>query len=183
MLVNKIDLSFWKVIYVLIGVMVFLLYLYIHNNIARQLVINEVAFSQKDGVDWIEIYNPTMNNWSLKGMYISDKSDEFSKYQIDQDIVVPSKGWVVLYGEGYIGAATEQTAIMNFRIANGETIYLVDKNGMSVIDSMTVVAGDDVQAGMSIGRFPDGGKDIFLMSQPTLGTANKKDNLLNIKFL
>jgi len=176
---GKMYRSFLKIMLAILAVLVVLLYVYLQQNVAGKLKINEISFAAEDGVDWVEIYNPTMNNWSLKGMYISDKSDKINKYQIEQEVVVPSKGWAVLYGEGYQGEANEQVAVLNFRIANGETIYLVDKDGTSVIDSLTVVA-EDGQSGVSIGRFPDGGKDLFVMSQPTLGMANQKDNLLNI---
>ena len=98
----------------------------------------------------------------------------FSKFKIKEEIIAPSQGYVTIYARDYTGDTTNST-ITNFRIANGETIYLVAQDGSSVIDYLTAIKTDDDKSEISIGRFPDGGDEIFIMSQSTPGKRNQKD--------
>ena len=171
---------FIKGVYIKIAIgLIFILSIFLYSFLKKQmgdhLVINEIAFSKSDGIDWIEIYNPTINNLSLKGLYLSDKANNFSRFKIKEDIIVPSHGYVILYGNGYKGDLTN-SVMLSFRISNGETVYLVAKDGSSLIDSLTALSPDKDKTEFSIGRFPDGSEEIFIMSQDTPGERNIKDH-------
>lgn len=163
----------------LIGLGVFAIYQF-HHVPSGTLRINEISFAKNQGIDWIEIYNPTLNNLSLKGLYLSDDKKNFQRFKVKEDISVPSKGYVVIY-EKETEVAPKNATTLNFNIMNGETIYLVAKNGSDILDSMTAVSKEDMTTGTTIGRFPDGYNAFFLMSQGTPGARNQKDFLLNTK--
>lgn len=148
------------------------LYFFVQGNNTNNLVINEIAFSQSDKADWVEIYNPTLNNLSLKGLYVTDSAKDFSKYQIEDDVVVPANGFIVLYADGYEGDV-ENSVVTNFRISNGETVYLIAQNGQAIIDSLSAIVNTD-EENVTVGRYPDGSNDIFQMTENTPGTANIK---------
>jgi hypothetical protein len=169
-----------KIFLLVFLIIVALAYLFLQHSIPNSLRINEVAFSNSDRIDWIEIYNPTMNNLSLEGLYLSDNANNFSKFKIEQQIVVPSRGYIVIYCDGY-DDTTGEAIITNFRISNGETVYLVARDGSSVIDSLTAINDSAVTVDTTTGRFPDGSDEIFMMSNHSPGSANQKDMLNNMK--
>lgn len=167
-----------RVIIVLLCLFSVITFFYLKKNNSDHIVINEVSFSSSENVDWIEIYNPTLNNLSLQGLYLSDKSNNISKYKIKDEIYIMSGGFTVIYCDGYSGDL-DNSVTTNFKISNGETIYLVARDGSSVIDSFTAIHETDEKTEATIGRFPDGSNEIFVMSQPTKGEKNVKDMINN----
>lgn len=170
----------FKLSLLLFSSFVIVVYWVLNNSTPKNLKINEISFSKNDGIDWIEIYNPTINTLSLKDLYLSDNKKDFQRFKIKEDILVPNQGFVVIYGKE-TEAVLNNSTILNFNISNGETIYLVAKNGSDVIDSMTAMAQEDVSLGSTIGRFPDGYDEFFIMSAGTPKERNKKDLLLKTK--
>lgn len=142
---------------------------YLNENTPSSLKINEIGFSLSDQIDWIEIYNPTITNISLEGLYLTDNSTDFTKYQIDEEITIPAKGYVVIYCEGY-ETEDDGIAVTNFRISEGETVYLIDTDGSTIIDTFTTLGGDETE--ISIGRYPDGGDEAYIMTEFTPGSSN-----------
>jgi len=163
-----------KIVLLVSSIIVFYLYFYLNNPSVNTLKINEVSFKNDLGYDWIEIYNPSIHTMNLKGMYITDDKMDLKKYKIKDDIIIEPGGFVVLYGNGYENDNGNYIKF-NFGIKNGETIYLIDRQSLRIIDSLTVLTDDDVSRNSSIGRFPDGSEEIFLMSESSMGEANKKD--------
>jgi len=67
---------------ILLGVTVLatvLLFIFERTNKSTELKINEIAYSFKNESDWIEIYNPSDKEVSLKGYYLTDRSCTISK--------------------------------------------------------------------------------------------------------
>ena len=157
--------------------LIIVLYIVLHGGFPTTLKINEISFVGNQGIDWIEIYNPTMNNLSLENLYLSDNKKNFQKFRIKDPIIVPRHGFVTIYCKG-ADDLLEDVIKTNFNIANGETIYLIAQNGSNVIDSMTAISEQDIIEGASIGRFPDGNEDLFIMSESTPGDHNKKDFII-----
>lgn len=163
----------------ILSIVAFGVYFFFRQIAPSSLKINEVAFEKNQGLDWIEIYNPTINNLSLKNVYLSDDKKDFKKFQIKEDIIVPNQGFVVLYGKK-ADEVPDNSTILNFNISNGETLYLVSKNGSDIIDSITVASDKKATTGSTIGRFPDGYNEFFIISTATPRERNKKDFLHQI---
>lgn len=149
----------------------------------KNIKINEVGFNQESNIDWIELYNPNFVNKSLKGFYLTDDINDLTKFEIEKDLVIESGGFLVIYGDEYEGDETN-TVVTNFRIANNEIIHLVSPDGITSIDSFGVV--DELNTlNNTLGRYPDGSEDIYLMSDFTLGssnTINEKEEEGDIKY-
>lgn len=145
------------------------LYIFVKQNNTNTIKINEIRFNSADGVDWIELYNPTLNNLNLKSIYLSDKDSNFSKYRIDYNLTIPAGGFVMLYGDD---SNIEEGMEVNFRISEGETVYLIASNGRTVLDSMTALIENAEDTESSIGRYPDGSEHIYMMTQPTPSQPN-----------
>lgn len=86
-----------------------LLLIIIVNNLwaqQRNLIINEVCVANTDAIldpaynygGWIELYNPTSNQITLEGMFISDERNNPRKYQLTKDHgFVEPNGYSVLW--------------------------------------------------------------------------------------
>lgn len=149
------------------------------NPIEKQdeftLVINEIM---ADGVpDWVEFYNYGDSAVKLKAneVFISDDLNSPEKFVVDKDLVVPSKGFIVL--ECLEVGTTPSTNVSlytdAFRLsASGEAMSLkFIKNGQSVwADSLTFPS---VRGNLSFARIPDGGSRFTISNNPTKGLPNK----------
>lgn len=157
---------------ILIFMIIFALFLWflLAGSRPTHLTINEVSFTSNEGNDWIEIYNPSLNSVSLKDYYISDNERNLSKYKISDDVLVPRHGYLLFYGEKH-DSVPSGAIQLSFNIANGETVYLVAQDGVTIVDRLTVVGEED----KSVGRFPDGASETFAFSLLTPGERNEKD--------
>ena len=162
------------------------------------IVINEVSagnsiyindFFKKD--DWIELYNTTDEDIDLAGLCITDRRDNPAKWQITTatksnpsvhskaSTIIPAHGYKLIWcGDRYKNITAENTQIhANFKLSNSATEplyvaigkYDADKNKYEWVDSLPyrVMNGDQ-----TVGRFPDGGTQTYLMSLPTIDKQN-----------
>ena len=162
------------------------------------IVINEVSagnsiyindFFKKD--DWIELYNTTDEDIDLAGICITDRRDNPAKWQIttatksDPSVhskastIIPAHGYKLIWcGDRYKNITAENTQIhANFKLSNSATEQLyvaigkydADKKQYEWVDSLPyrVMNGDQ-----TVGRFPDGGTQTYLMSLPTIDKQN-----------
>jgi hypothetical protein len=49
--------------------------------------------------DWIEVHNPTDDDVSLEGWFISDDATEPNKHTLTSDLLVPAGGQLILYAD------------------------------------------------------------------------------------
>lgn len=153
--------------------LVVVLWIILGHHYPSGLVVNEVSFNNNNGNDWIELYNPSLTSVSLKGYYLTDSNKKLTKFKITDDIVVPRHGYIVFYGKrtDEVGEGLR----LPFNIGNGETIYLVANDGVTIIDRLTVVKSENDIESLSIGRFPDGNTEVFIFKTATPGSRNDKD--------
>jgi hypothetical protein len=144
------------------------------------LVINEILASNSDGLpdpqgqydDWIEIFNSGDEPIDIAGMYLTDDLDEPTKWQIPTD----SPAATTITGHGYLliwaDTDTEDPGLhANFNLSSdGEDIALVDRDGSTVIDSISF---GEQRSDISYGRYPDAGRNLRFMAFPTPRTANQ----------
>lgn len=141
-------------------------YVWVRSAVPQVIVINEISYADDSGIDWIELYNPTLHTRTLQGMYLTDDAQDFTQFAIDEEIVIPPLGFVVIYGDK---ANTVDGVEANFRVSAGETVYLIDTDGSTLLDSLTIL---DEEEGMTYGRFPDASEHTALLAQATPGEQN-----------
>ena len=103
------------------------------------LVINEIMASNVGTVmspatnfdSWIELYNPTDEDISLNGFFLSDDSNNLKQWQMPADIgFVPAKGFMVIW----LGSNNIKHNQAPFNLdCEGGTICLSDKNGELIV--------------------------------------------------
>jgi hypothetical protein len=102
-------------------------------------------------------------------MYLSDDPAQPQLFQIPDGVTLLPLGYVVFIADGEPEQGPLHT---NFRLSKGgETIGLFDKasRGFRLMDQ---VAYDGLDADVSFGRFPNGGKVWTTLDTPTPGSYN-----------
>ncbi len=114
------------------------------SQVIDKIIINELMSSNTSEImddfneyeDWIEIYNPSDTAVNLSGKYLTDKRDNLTKWEFPLDFIIQSKEYKIIWcDEDQVQGATHT----NFRLNSlGEFIALVDIDGISIIDSVTM---------------------------------------------
>lgn len=141
------------------------------NEVSAANSINVNDYYKKD--DWVELYNTTDNDIDLAGMYLTDKSDKPMKYQISAgdgkaSTVIPAHGYKIIWCSKR-ESDTELHA--NFKLDNedGAMVRIMAEDG-SWADSLVYCTHNGDQA---VGRYPDGGKDVYLMTRTSIMASNQ----------
>jgi len=144
------------------------------------LVINEFMASNQTTLidpdepdefpDWIEIYNGTSATIDLEGMYLTDKFQDLTKWQIGAGVSIEPGQHLIFYADD---DGTQGVYHTNYQLSiNGEAIVLLDSDGKTIIDSILF---DGQFEDVSYGRFPDGDNSWSYQQSPTPGSPNKMD--------
>ncbi len=139
--------------------------------------------------DWLELYNTTDTELDVKGLYLSDDSDQPLKFQIQQSAKIPAKGHLVVWADGLganaLGGQARQIHT-SFKLSNktGQQVFAVSSAEFvenntkffnkhpemkTFIDGLTYTTHSGTQ---TVGRYPDGGNRFFLMEHPTIERTN-----------
>ena len=146
---------------------------------AEPLCINEVLASngatakdpQGGHDDWIELHNAGSQAVNCGGMYLTDDSEDPTKWQIPTNnaatTTIGAGGYLLIWADGDVGAAGLHAG---FSLdSDGEQIALFDRDGATLIDYVRFDAQD---VDVSYGRLPDGGVEWQFLALPTPGEEN-----------
>jgi len=115
--------------------------------------------------DWIELYNNTDEALDLSDTYLSDKNDNFLKWQFPAGTTIPGGGYLIIWADE---DQEQQGLHANFKLSkNGEAIYLSNADESS-IDSISF---REQTANVSLSRVPNGTGD-FVAQHTTHGYSN-----------
>jgi len=145
----------------------------------KGLVINEFMASNHTTLedpdepdefpDWIELYNGTSGTINLEGMYLTDKFQDLTKWQIGAGVSIEPGQYLIFYADDDGTQGVYHTSY-NLNMS-GEMIALVDRDGKTIIDSILF---DGQIEDVSYGRFPDGDNS-WSFQNPTPGLPNNID--------
>lgn len=137
------------------------------NEVSAGNSVNVNDYYKKD--DWVELYNTTDKDIDLAGMYLSDKQSNPHKYVIEgANTIIPAHGFKVVWCSKREVTGREIHA--NFKLDNeeGKMVRIEAADG-SWADSLVYRAHLGMQ---SVGRYPDGCDDVYLMVKTTINAAN-----------
>lgn len=121
--------------------------------------------------DWVELYNTTDKDIDVAGMYLSDNEQKPLKYQISKgdsqaSTTIPAHGYLIVWCDKL---ESKDQLHASFKLdADGGSVLLTAADE-SWIDRLVYTAH---QADQTVGRYPDGGSDIFVMNVPTIAQSN-----------
>ena len=151
--------------------------------------------------DWIELYNATSVPLNVAGLYISDNPSKPQKYQIPADVegvntIIPAHGYLIVWADKLdplaplvdvqwerqnitelhapfkLGNDEHQEVILTSSpefVANNAAYFKEHPALQEFTDRIFYNAHQGIQ---SVGRYPDGGNNIYVMNRPTISTAN-----------
>ncbi len=115
--------------------------------------------------DWVELYNSSDRDISLKGYGLSDNLREPHKW-VFPDVVIPAGGYIVVYCDNS-AAGTEEPLCTGFGLSrSGETLFLSD----AYYNLLTQLVLPELKSDVSYARKDDGGYGYC--AAPTPGAKN-----------
>lgn len=149
------------------------------SELTHPIVINEVSAANSIYVndyykksDWVELYNMTDRDIDLAGMYLSDDLENPKKYRISADnenvaTTIPSHGYRVVWCDKRVPINQLHS---DFKLANEDgACVMIMAADESWADTLAYCIHDGRE---TVGRFPDGGRDVYRMTRPTIGKSN-----------
>ncbi|MDD4797616.1 MAG: lamin tail domain-containing protein, partial [Eubacteriales bacterium] len=106
--------------------------------LSELMALNKGAYTAGDGnyYDWIEIYNPTGENFNLEGYTLSDNIEKLDKYVFPATVLSPG-AYLIVFASGLSEAPTQGELHAPFKLSSmGESVYLCDPYG-NILDQIT----------------------------------------------
>ena len=165
-------------------------------ELAMPVRVNEISAANSIFVndhfkknDWVELYNTTDTDIDAARLYLSDDIEDPLKYQIPSSAVastiIPAHGRLIVWSDKLAAKTQLHTP---FKLGNGSReVLLITSSDEFVANNADFFAAHptltDFADGLvysthrgdqSVGRYPDGGNNYFMMNLPTIA----KNNLL-----
>jgi len=124
--------------------------------------------------DWVEIHNASSNAVSLAGCYLTDDETNPVKWEFPDAASVPANGYLVVFTSGNADGMTPYIDPLgyihaSFKLsADGESIALVDSDGVSVLCAYWNFPEQEADASYGLGA----DNVIGFFHTPTPGAAN-----------
>ena len=164
---------------------------YYYNVVAGQssntsIVINEIMASNTmtamdnagDYDDWIELYNKSSVTVDLSGWYITDKTDNLTKYDIPSGTMIDANDYLIIWADEDSSQGPNPVHA-NFKLSKaGETVMLLD-NFVLMVDSMSF---GQQTTDMGYARVPNGTGN-FVIQTPTFNGNNETSSANHIERL
>ena len=142
-------------------------------------VINELMASnsgsvrdfEDDSEDWIELYNPFDQAVDLSGLYLSDDSEDLTKWAFPENTIIPAQGYLLVFASGKDGVYDGEYHT-NFSLSkDGEEVVLTDSDGKTILEQLPKI---EIPRDYTYGRHQDGGQTwgYFDVLNATPGQSN-----------
>ncbi len=127
--------------------------------------------------DWLELYNTTGSPIDVEGMYLTNSPKNPTKYMITKgdsqaETIIPAHGYLVIWCDGL---ETVSQLHANFKLDNNHGDLVLTAADQSWSDQFTYTRHSSDQ---TVGRYPDGAPEVFVMNIPTIAKANLKTSYL-----
>lgn len=133
-----------------------------------KVLINEILAEARGSSDWIELYNPGLDEVALDGYWLSDSLDQLEKWPIPEGTVIGPRQFLVIWADD----EAEPGLHANFKLSRkGENVSLVHKvdSRLEIVDR---VEFPQQTKDIAFGRFPSGDGSWQPLS-PTPGHSNR----------
>ena len=162
-------------------------------DLAMPVRVNEISAANSIFVneqfkknDWVELYNNSDTDINAAGLYVSDDIDDPLKYQIPSgaiNTVVPAHGHLIIWADKLEAVTQLHTP---FKLENSTGSMLLITSSDEFVANNSVFFGEhpllkDFADGLvysmhrgdqSVGRYPDGGNNYYMMNRPTIEKTN-----------
>ena len=134
---------------------------------ANDIYVNE--FFKRN--DWVELYNTTDKPIDVEGMYLSDKLNKPTKYQISKSntqtsTIIPAHGYLVIWCDK-LDPLSQLHASFKLDADGGDVLLTAADKSWNDHLVYTTMKGDE-----TVGRYPDGSANVIKMNLPTIAKSN-----------
>ena len=135
---------------------------------ANSCFINE--YGKKD--DWVELYNTTDHEIDVEGMFLSDDEATPEKYQITKgstraNTKIPAHGYLLVWCDKR--ETTNSALHASFKVSADGGVIVLTAADRSWKDKLAYDAHD---GNSTVGRYPDGTGEVYVMNVPTIERSN-----------
>ena len=119
--------------------------------------------------DWVELYNTTDSPIDVAGMYLSDNANKPKKYKIAADgasTIIPAHGYLIIWCDK-LDPQSQLHSTFKLAAEGGDVLLTAEDESWCDHFVYTEHKGDE-----TVGRYPDGAADVFVMNTPTIAKAN-----------
>jgi len=133
--------------------------------------VNAIRDEDGDGSDWIEIYNSDQSVGNIGGWFLTDATNNLTKWRIPNGTTIPGRGYLVVFASGKNRTNVLGRLHTNFQLNNGgEFLALV--NPLTNIISQFSPAYPAQQEDISYGRDRVNLELVGFYTTPTPGSNN-----------
>lgn len=148
------------------------------------IVINEVGASNDIYVneyykrnDWVELYNTTQNTIDVEGYYLSDDINKPTKFAIGKygssaSTLIAPGGHLIIWCD----KTDPQSQLHTSFKLSGEGTVSITAPDQSWTNTLTYCPQGPTE---TVGRYPDGADQVYLMNVPTIGKRNLHTSYLS----
>jgi hypothetical protein len=153
--------------------------------ITELMAANTATLADQDGAfsDWIEIYNPDSGVLDLTGWYLTDSTDNRTRWQFPVTTLAPGS-YLVVFASNKNRRESGKELHTNFALsASGEYLALVKPDGVTIASEYAPTfpaQTDDVSYG-AILRSDGTVSTLSFFSTPTPGRANSASGVLLVE--
>lgn len=121
--------------------------------------------------DWVELYNTTQQPIDVEGMYLTDNINNPHKYKISKDntqtqTIIPPHGYLIVWCDKLTPTSQLHAS---FKLDDDGGDVMLTSADDSWSDRFTYPLHREDE---TVGRYPDGYNDVYVMNVPTIGKAN-----------
>lgn len=129
---------------------------------------NDYICYDEDGdySDWVELYNTTDADISLKGYYLTSKTDNLQEWAFPE-VTIPAKGYLMVWLSGKDKVTESGEIHANFKLGANDPVLILSAG--AVIDSATVYS---LAGNVSYGRSAADSSKWLYYTKPTPGKEN-----------
>ncbi len=127
--------------------------------------------------DWIELYNTTNQPIDVEGMYLTDNLNKPHKYQISKDdtqttTTIAPHGRLIVWCDK-LQPVSQLHADFKLDAAGGDLMLTAADDSWS-----DILSYDSHEADQTVGRYPDGTNDVYLMNVPSIAKPNIRSSYM-----
>ena len=127
--------------------------------------------------DWLELYNTTSSPIDVEGMYLTNNISKPTLYKItkgstETSTVIPAHGYLIIWCDKL---EPESQLHATFKLDNNSGTLMLTAADESWSDQFAYTRHEGDQ---SVGRYPDGAAEVYVMNIPTIEKANIKTSYL-----
>ena len=127
--------------------------------------------------DWLELYNTTSSPIDVEGMYLTNNLSKPTLYKItkgstEASTIIPAHGYLIIWCDKL---EPESQLHATFKLDNNKGDLMLTAADESWSDQFTYTRHGGDQ---SVGRYPDGAAEVYVMNIPTIEKANIRTSYL-----